>query len=153
MWIVSWDPFLMKKLLKNDIYESMNSTSVHCSWTHKLQFLTIFSLKMDPTILFTYLKIILLQYFSIFNCIQTDPKSQLLPFISSSIPLNSIFFFSKPSSSSFFKIQNPKKNKNFTYKNKSAVLTVPVPHVCQFYIALFYIVFLFPYIIILKINK
>ena len=31
----------------------------------------------------------------------------------------------------FLKIQNPKKNKNFTYKNKSAVLIVLVQHVCQ----------------------
>ena len=31
----------------------------------------------------------------------------------------------------FFLIQNPKKNKNITYKNKSAVLIVLVQHVCQ----------------------
>ena len=29
---------------------------------------------MGPTVLFTHLKIILLQYFSVFSCIQTDPK-------------------------------------------------------------------------------
>ena len=42
---------------------SVNSTFVHCSQTHKLQFSTTFSLKIDPTILFTHLKIILLQCF------------------------------------------------------------------------------------------
>ena len=31
----------------------------------------------------------------------------------------------------FFLIQNPKKNKNITYKNKSAVLIILVQHVCQ----------------------
>ena len=36
---------------------------VYCSWTHKFHFLATFSLKMDPTILFTHLKIILLQWF------------------------------------------------------------------------------------------
>ena len=39
------------------------SGSVHCSWTHKFHFLSIFSLKMGPTALFIHLKIILLQYF------------------------------------------------------------------------------------------
>ena len=29
---------------------------------------------MGPTVLFTHLKIILLQYFSVFSYIQTDPK-------------------------------------------------------------------------------
>ena len=48
--------------------------------THKSHFLVTFSLKLGPTILFTHLKIILLQYFrfSVFsfskiNSIQTDP--------------------------------------------------------------------------------
>ena len=36
---------------------------VHCSWTHKFYFLATFSLKMGPTVLFTHLKIILLQWF------------------------------------------------------------------------------------------
>ena len=31
MWIVSWDPFLMKKLLKMKFVGPMNSTRVHCS--------------------------------------------------------------------------------------------------------------------------
>ena len=31
----------------------------------------------------------------------------------------------------FILIQNPKKNKNIAYKNKSAVLIVLVQHVCQ----------------------
>ena len=60
---------------------SVNSVFVHCSWTHKLHFSATFSLKMGPTILFTHLKIILLQcfQFSVFsfskiNSIQTHPK-------------------------------------------------------------------------------
>ena len=40
---------------------------VHCSWTHKFHFSATFSLKMSPTILFTHLKIILLQCFSVFG--------------------------------------------------------------------------------------
>ena len=40
---------------------------VHCLRTHKFYFLATFSLKMDLTILFTHLKIILLQYFSVFS--------------------------------------------------------------------------------------
>ena len=58
---------------------SMNSASVHCSWTHKLHFSQIFSLKMGLTVLFTHLKIILLQYFqfsvNVFSCIQMNPQS------------------------------------------------------------------------------
>ena len=42
---------------------SVNSTFVHCLRTHKFHFLSIFSLKMGPTVLFTHLKIILLQWF------------------------------------------------------------------------------------------
>ena len=42
---------------------SVNSASVHCSRTHKFHFLSIFSLKIGPTVLFTHLKIILLQWF------------------------------------------------------------------------------------------
>ena len=42
---------------------SMNSASVHCLQTHKLHFLTTFSLKMGPIALFTHLKIISLQCF------------------------------------------------------------------------------------------
>ena len=42
---------------------SVNSASVHCSRTHKFHFLSIFSLKMGLTTLFTHLKIILLQCF------------------------------------------------------------------------------------------
>ena len=58
----------------------MNSTSVHCLRVHKFHFLSIFSLKMGPTSLFTHLKIILLQcfQFSVFSfskisSIQTHP--------------------------------------------------------------------------------
>ena len=63
-------------------YSIINSASVHCLQTHKYHFLTIFSLKMDPTTLFKHLKIILLKsfQFSVFNfskisSIQTDPMS------------------------------------------------------------------------------
>ena len=59
---------------------SVNSASVHYSRTHKFHFLSNFSLKMGLTVLFTHLKIILLQYFqfSVFSfskisSIQTDP--------------------------------------------------------------------------------
>ena len=45
------------------IKSSVNSIFVHCSQTHKLHFSVTFSLKMSPTILFTHLKIISLQYF------------------------------------------------------------------------------------------
>ena len=41
----------------------MNSAFVHCSWTYKFHFLATFSLKMGHTVLFTHLKIILLQWF------------------------------------------------------------------------------------------
>ena len=44
---------------------SQSVHTVHCSWTHKFHFSTTFSLKMGLTILFTYLKIILLQCFSV----------------------------------------------------------------------------------------
>ena len=47
--------------------------SVHCSRIHKFHFLTNFSLKMGLMVLFTHLKIILLQCFLVFSCIQTDP--------------------------------------------------------------------------------
>ena len=40
---------------------------VYCSQIHKFHFSATFSLKMGPTILFTHLKIILLQYFSVFS--------------------------------------------------------------------------------------
>ena len=38
---------------------------MHCFWTHKFHFSSTFSLKTDLTIIFTHLKIILLQCFSI----------------------------------------------------------------------------------------
>ena len=41
----------------------VNSASMHCSRSHKFHFLSIFLLKMDHTVLFTHLKIILLQWF------------------------------------------------------------------------------------------
>ena len=40
---------------------------VHCLQTHKFHFSAIFSLKMSHTVLFTHLKIILLQCFSVFS--------------------------------------------------------------------------------------
>ena len=40
---------------------------MHCSRTHKFHFSASFSLKMGLTVLFTHLKIILLQCFSVFN--------------------------------------------------------------------------------------
>ena len=39
----------------------------YCSWTDKFHFSATFSLKMGLTVLFTHLKIILLQYFSVFS--------------------------------------------------------------------------------------
>ena len=47
--------------------------TMHCSRTYKFHFSATFSLKISPMVLFTYLKIILLQYFSVFSCIQMDP--------------------------------------------------------------------------------
>ena len=41
----------------------MNSIFVHCLRTHKFNFLSNFLLKIGPTVLFTHLKIISLQYF------------------------------------------------------------------------------------------
>ena len=65
-------------------FSTINSVSVHCSQTYKFYFLVTFSLKMGHTVLFTHLKIILLQYFqfSIFSFskisyIQIDPKNHL----------------------------------------------------------------------------
>ena len=61
-------------------FSTMNNASVHCSRTYKFHFSAIFSLKMGLTVLFTHLKIILLQcfQFSVFSfskisSIQTDP--------------------------------------------------------------------------------
>ena len=49
------------------IFFSQSVHIVHCSWIYKFHFSAIFSLKMGPTVLFTHLKIILLQYFSVFS--------------------------------------------------------------------------------------
>ena len=66
---------------------AMNSAHMHCLQTQKFHFLSIFSLKMGLTSLFTYLKIILLQYFqfSVFSfnkisSIQTHPSCITLKF-------------------------------------------------------------------------
>ena len=68
--------FMIVQLL---IRSSVNNISVHYLWTHKLHVSITFSLKIGPTILFTHLKIIFLQYFqfSVFsfskiNSIQTQ---------------------------------------------------------------------------------
>ena len=50
---------------------------VHCLRTHKFHFLTTFSLKMGSTVLFTHLKIILLQCFLVFN-FQLYPNGPLI---------------------------------------------------------------------------
>ena len=42
---------------------AVNSAHMHCLRTHKFHFLSTFSLKMGLTVLFTHLKIILLQCF------------------------------------------------------------------------------------------
>ena len=48
---------------------------VHCLWDLQVRILANFSLKMDPTALFTYLKIILLHrfQFSAISSIKIDP--------------------------------------------------------------------------------
>ena len=64
----------------------VNSARIHCLWTHKYHFSIIFLLKMSHTILFTHLKIILLQYFQFFSfnkisSIQTDQKCHYFNFL------------------------------------------------------------------------
>ena len=58
-------------ILAEKFYFSINFQShvdpVYCLGTYKFYFSATFSLKMGLTVLFTYLKIILLQYFSVFN--------------------------------------------------------------------------------------
>ena len=61
-------------------FSTVNNASMHSSRTHKFYFLATFLLKMSPMILFTYLKIILLQYFQFqfsdlakISSIQMDP--------------------------------------------------------------------------------
>ena len=53
---------------------------VHCSRTHKFYFSATFSLKMGPTVLFTLKNYFVIMFFSfqfsVFSCIQTDPKSK-----------------------------------------------------------------------------
>ena len=49
------------------IFSANQCTSCTDSWTHKFHFSITFSLKMGPAVLFTHLKIILLQYFSVFG--------------------------------------------------------------------------------------
>ena len=59
---------------------TVNSAQMHCSRTHIFHFSATFLLKIGPTILFTHLKIILLQCFQFqfsvsakISSIQTDP--------------------------------------------------------------------------------
>ena len=53
---------------------------VHFSRTHKFYFSVTFSLKMDSTILFTHLKIILLHCFSVFS-FQLYPNRPIVNFL------------------------------------------------------------------------
>ena len=46
---------------------SQSVHTVHCSWTYEFHFSVTFLLKIGPTVLFTHLKIILLQYFPVFS--------------------------------------------------------------------------------------
>ena len=75
--------FLVEKFDFSTYFQS-HVGPVHCSQTHKFHFSTTFSLKVGPIVLFTHLKIILLQCFSVFSCIQTDSYS-------SNFPLSSFF--------------------------------------------------------------
>ena len=61
--------FSRKLLLKFDFSVNFKPHvgSVHCLRTHKFYFSTIFSLKIGLTVLFTHLKIILLQFFLVFS--------------------------------------------------------------------------------------
>ena len=67
--------------------------TVHYSRTHKFHFSVTFSLKMSPTVLFTHLKIILLQCFLVFS-FQLYPNGPLvmgedkLDFLSPWVPHN-----------------------------------------------------------------
>ena len=65
---------------------TVNSTHMYCSRTHIFHFSATFLLKTGPTILFTHLKIILLQCFQFqfsvsakISSIQTDPISRISP--------------------------------------------------------------------------
>ena len=55
------------------LFSANQCTSYTIHGATNFTFQQLFSLKMGPTVLFTHLKIILLQYFSIFSCIQTNP--------------------------------------------------------------------------------
>ena len=57
--------FLSSRNFLTFLLWTVHKSTVHGS--HKIHFSTTFSLKMGPTILFTYLKIILLQCFSVFS--------------------------------------------------------------------------------------
>ena len=78
-WAAFFDFFFFSQL-HYLIKSTVNSALVHCLWTHKFHFSATFSLKMGPTILFTHLKIILLQCFQFqfsvsvkISSIQMDP--------------------------------------------------------------------------------
>ena len=83
---VQWFFFLVQPAFVD--FSTVNSASVHCLRTHKFHFSAIFSLKMGPTILFTHLKIISLQCFSVFSfSFQFSAVSKRT--------LNQLFFFYK----------------------------------------------------------
>ena len=56
-----------RKVWLFSLFFSQSMHIVYCSRTHKFHFSATFSLKMGPTVLFTHLKIILLQRFLVFN--------------------------------------------------------------------------------------
>ena len=81
----SWLRFLLARFLFSSLFFSRSCwlfSREHCTIheTYKLHFSVTFSLKMGPMVLFTHLKIILLQCFQFLvsvkiSCIQMDPKS------------------------------------------------------------------------------
>ena len=63
------------------LFFSQSVHIVHCLWTHKFYFSTTFSLKICSTVQFIHLKIILLQYFSVFSfSFQLYPNRPLVSF-------------------------------------------------------------------------
>ena len=68
-WHTFWPIFLLFIHCCATIFDFFSWTvhTIYCLWTHKLHFSATFSLKMGLTVLFTHLKIILLQCFSVFS--------------------------------------------------------------------------------------
>ena len=77
-------------------FSAVNSASVYCLCSHKFHFSTIFSLKIGLTVLFTHLKIILLQYFqfSVFNFSKIS-GSQIKSNFKKSLKNNYFYFYIK----------------------------------------------------------